>query len=265
MSNKYLPSTSTFTGEPGLVCGLDGVEINKKARGKALYNKDYFAYLRLNGFNLDAINRTLTTIMPYPAMGRYLTKENYLVLLPLFVAKLFIEEQWYNRDIYATTSDGGDTYTKDANFLKSCLIYTCLSNQNKCLSLDGSDGRRYQNELCLDNSDKSNLPLALQDLQKFAEAEETKLDDDENNLLETWNKILEEAKKIKNYNPKYHYGIYQITKELNTSHKEGTGKNQKIIYDYPSLNGYLETLKTMLKEYYKTHITEKMFKYELIK
>ena len=66
MSNKYLPSTSTFTGDPGIVCGLDGVEINKKPRGKALYNKDYFAYLRLNGFNLDAINRTLTTIMPYP-------------------------------------------------------------------------------------------------------------------------------------------------------------------------------------------------------
>ena len=47
--------------------------------------------------------------------------------------------------------------------------------------------------------------------------------------------------------------------------KEGTGKYQKIVYDYPSLNGYLDTLKTMLKEYYKTHITEKMFKYELIK
>ena len=198
-------------------------------------------------------------------MGRYLTKENYLVLLPLFVAKLFIEEQWYNRDIYATTSDGGDKYTKDKSFLKSCLIYTCLSNQNKCLSFDGSDKRRYQNELCLDNSNKSNLPLALKDLYKFADAEETKLDDDENKLLEIWYKVLEEAKKTKGYNPQYHYGVYQITKELNTSHKEGTGKYQKIVYDYPSLNGYLDTLKTMLKEYYKTHITEKMFKYELIK
>ena len=51
-----------------------------------------------------------------------------------------------------TTSDGGDAYTKDSDFLKSCLLYTVLSNQNKCLSFLGSDGRMYQNELCLDNS-----------------------------------------------------------------------------------------------------------------
>ena len=37
------------------------------------------------------------------------------------------------------------------------------------------------------------------------------------------------------------------------------------LYDYPSLNGDLEALRVMLKAYYKSHITEKMFKYELLK
>lgn len=37
------------------------------------------------------------------------------------------------------------------------------------------------------------------------------------------------------------------------------------MYDYPQLNGDLDSLRVKLKEYYKSHITEKMFKYELIK
>lgn len=45
----------------------------------------------------------------------------------------------------------------------------------------------------------------------------------------------------------------------------GTGKSKKMVYDYLVLNGYLDTLRTMLKAYYKSHITEKMFKYELLK
>lgn len=257
MSNKYLPSTSSFTGNEGIVCGLDGVEVKKKARGKALYNKDYFAYLRLNGFNLDALNRTLTTIMPYPAMGRYLTKDNYLKLLPLFSAKLFQEEQWYDRDIYATTSDGGDAYTKDKVFLKSCLIYTCLSNQNKCLSFTGSDGRYYRNELCFDTTNGDTVASA--DLATMA------LDAESKKLMVLWENILAEAKRTTNYNPKLTYGVYQISKELNTSHEEGSGTSKKTVYDYPNLNSYLVSLRDNLKAYYKSHITDKMFKYELLK
>ena len=91
------------------------------------------------------------------------------------------------------------------------------------------------------------------------------LDDEEKALIKIWNDILAEAKKTANYNSNLTYGVYQITKELNTSHKVGTGKSQQIVYDYPTLNGYLETLRTNLKAYYKSHITDKMFKYELLK
>lgn len=95
--------------------------------------------------------------------------------------------------------------------------------------------------------------------------DETALDNDENELLELWFKILTEARQTKNYDKTKTYGVYQITKELNTFHAEGKGKTKKNIYDYPELNGDLNSLRDKLKEYYKSHITSKMFKYELLK
>lgn len=159
--------------------------------------------------------------------------------------------------MYFNSADGGDAYTKDKVFLKSCLIYTCLSNQNKCLSFTGSDGRYYRNELCFDTTNGDTV--ASTDLATMT------LDAESKKLMTLWENILTEAKKTANYNPKLTYGIYQITKELNTSHEEGTGTSKKIVYDYPNLNSYLVSLRDNLKAYYKSHITDKMFKYELLK
>lgn len=183
----------------------------------------------------------------------------YMMLseLPIYVAKSYPLDNWYERDIISTTSDGGDVYTYDNDFLKSCLIYTCLSNQNKCLSFDGSDGRYYRNELCFDTTNRDTVASA--DLAKMT------LDADENARMKLWDDIIAEAKRTANYDSRLTYGVYQITKELNTSHKTGTGRLQQTVYDYPTLNGYLETLRTNLKAYYKSHITDKMFQYELLK
>ena len=74
-----------------------------------------------------------------------------------------------------------------------------------------------------------------------------------------------EARETKNYNPEFNYGVYQISKELNTFTVTGSGKNKKRNYDYINLNSDLITLRTKLKQYYKSHITQKMFKYELLK
>ena len=65
--------------------------------------------------------------------------------------------------------------------------------------------------------------------------------------------------------PSVNHGVYQITKELNTFTEEKKGKCKKKVYDYPQLNGDLNTLRTKLKEYYVSHIKERMFKYQLIK
>lgn len=246
-------------------CESNGEETSgRKCDGTSYTGPDIIAYQRTDSFGVDPKHVALTRCTLYNIRGYYLRRNNYTKMLPLFAAKQYSQDNWYERDVYFTTADGGDAYTHDLGFLKSCLVYTCLSNQNKCLSFVGSDGRLYQNELCFDDS-RVDKPLALQDLEKLAMAKATVLDDEERKLLKVWNQIIAEAKKTAGYRAKFNYGVYQITKELNTSYTVGTGKSKKTVYDYPVLNGHLDTLRVMLKTYYKSHITEKMFKYELLK
>lgn len=232
----------------------DGAESFKEVKRNSIYNPNIIGYIRATSFNLNANSRCLTRTITYDALvqsyGFYLRNDNYLEKLPLWVAKVFPQDNWYEKDVYFTSSDGGDAYTYDKDFLKSCLIYTCLSNQNKCLTFDGSDGRHYQNELCFDMD-----TLASRDLKSM------NLDEEEKALMDLWYKILDEAKATVNYNPAYTYGVYQITKELNTFVEDG----KKKVYHYSNLNGDLITLRNRLKDYYKSHITEKMFAYELLK
>ena len=247
--------------ETVVFCESDGTETKgRRCDGKSYYSDEIICYLTPKGFTLDANNNNLVRMTHYNNRGTYATKSNYLSMLPLFVAKEYPRDKFYEKGegcVYFTTSDGGDTYTHDPEFLKSCLLYTCLSNQNKCLSFNGSDGRYYRNDLCFDTTNGDTV--ASTDLAKMT------LDTDEEALVSLWNNILDEAKKTENYDGRLTYGVYQITKELNTSKTIGTGKNKKTVYDYPVLNGYLDTMRTMLKAYYKSHITEKMFKYELLK
>lgn len=263
--SKSLYDKRTFDDdkEDGICCNLDGSERtnNKTIRVKKIYNDNMIGYIRASSFNFDALSRQLLRCGEYDGNGFFLRSDNYKKKLPLWVAKMVPLDRWYEKDIYATTSDGGEAYTHDELFLKRCLIYTVLSNQNKCLSFTGSDGRFYRNELTLD--DTNGDTCASSDLAKlFAKYPP---DCDEQKLISLWDLILEEAKKTANYNQDLTYGVYQITKELNTSHKEGKGKSKKTIYDYPILNGYLISLRDTLKAYYKSHITELMFRYELLK
>lgn len=233
-------------------CEASGEETSgRKTTGKSYYNDDIVGYLRATALAINAQQRYLTRQKIFNAAGFYLRSDNYLEKLPLFVAKLFPQDNWYEKDVYFTTSDGGTTYTEDEDFLKSCLIYTCLSNQNKCLSFTGSDDRYYKNELCFDKD-----TLASKELEKY------ELNDDEKELLKLWNRILKAAKETDNYDKELSYGVYQITQELNTSYKDDRNKT---VYDYPELNGDLKTLQSELKKYYKKYITKKMFDYELIK
>ena len=247
-----------------VVCNADGTPIAnyQQPKGKKpLYNDNSIAYMETTGYTPDAKHRNLVRANMRrgveKCLGFHVRSDMYLKYLPLWCAKMFPQDNWYDKDVYNTTSDGGDAYTHDPDFLKSCLIYTCLSNQNKCLSFTGSDGRYYRNELCFDTTHGDTC--ASEDYKKMT------LDTDEKRLLDLWDNILDEAKKTAKYNPSLTYGVYQITKELNTSHKEGSGRAEKTVYDYPSLNGDLEALRVMLKAYYKSHITEKMFKHELLK
>lgn len=234
-------------------CSKDGDEAkDKKIRVKAYRNQETIAYLEADSFQIAPHVRNVTVACLYNGNGCYITRDQYMNTLPIWVAKYIPLDNWYENDVYCTTSDGGDSYTKDRDFLKSCLIYTCLSRYNKCLSFDGSDGRFYRNELCFHKD-----AVAMNDIAKF------KLDDEEKKLLEVWNRVLEKAAATGKMVEKFTYGPYQIEQEINAFHKDETGK--KNIYDYPELNAELNTLKALLKTYYKTHIREKMFEYELVK
>ena len=242
----------------GLYCLGDGKEaIGKNCDGVSYLSSDIIAFAHINGYNLAPQNKYLTRLPLYDNRGTVIRKDVYLRYLPLWCAKMYPQENWYDKDVFATSYDGGDAYTKDENFLKSCLLYTCLSNQNKCLSFTGSDGRYYRNELCFDNTHGNTVASA--DLLKMV------FDKDEEDLITTWEKILEEAKGTANYNPELTYGVYQITKELNTFKEVGSGRTKTKVYDYPNLNSNLNSLRIKLKEYYKSHITDKMFEYELLK
>jgi len=85
----------------------------------------------------------------------------------------------------------------------------------------------------------------------------------EKELLEQWQKVLADAKKTENYNSDIKYGVYQIYDELNTSYKDD--ETDATIYDYPSLNGNLATLKTLVKQYYLSEIVPMLFEYEFLK
>ena len=239
-------------------CNRDGTEaLNRKIGFKPYYNDNIIGYLRAESYGFNANSLCLTRCALYNGHGFYLRLDKYLNYLPFFVAKKFPTDNWYDKDVYDTTADGGTKYTKDKAFLQHCLLYTCLSNQNKCLSFTGSDKRYYRNELCFD--DTNGATQASKDLDR------SNLSDQEQNLLDLWGNILEEAKKTANYDPKLTYGVYQITKELNTFHEEGVGTRKKKVADYPVLNGYLVSLRDNLKQYYIETIKEDMFKYELVK
>ena len=243
----------------GIACNLDGTERtnSKNIMTKKLYNKDIIGYMRVSSFNFDALSKRLIRCVEYDGRGTYLRNSSYLTLLPLWVAKMIPLDNWYDKDVYATTSDGGTAYTQDTAFLQQCLLYTCLSNQNKCLSFTGSDGRYYRNELCFDNTNG--------DTQALSDLKSDQFTKQEADLYNLWTDLMSEAKRTPNYNPKLTYGVYQITKELDTFHFEGSGYRKKKVYDDPLLHGYLTSLRNQLKDYYLAVIKSDMFKYQLIK
>jgi len=241
---RFIPSKDTKMN--GVRCVSNGYEYDLNG----IYDKQIVAFLSTNSFSVDPIRCVLIRSGHRDGRGMFLTPKNFVEKLPLFCAKCYPQKNWYERDIYFTTADGGEKYTKDSNFLKSCLIYACLSPRNHCLSFEGSDKRFYQNELCFDSK-----TIATKTLEKY------KLNKVEKDLINLFEQIIKESKKTKHYNPICKYGTYQIDKELNTTYKI----EEQTIYNYPELNTKLNTLKQKLQKYYEEIIQPKLFLYQLLK
>lgn len=216
-----------------------------------------------SGFDNPDLHSSLLVAGRYDAHGFYLRNDNFLEKLPMFAASRYINynREWTERARVMKSADGSKRFERDIKngkleqFLLKTLLFTTLEMQNHIRSFVGSDNKYYCNQLCLD--DTNGETLATHELKNL------NLNVAEKNLIDIWKSILEGSKKTSNYNPNYSYGIYQIFAELNTSQKdEKTGKS---IYDYPTLNGNLITLRTKIKEYYNTEITPYLFEYELLK
>lgn len=263
---------SAFNGQEGR---------DKTLAVNAKYNVDIIGYLtaQASTFENDSSMTHLLRNTQYNGHGFHLRAANYLIKLPMFAAGWWkaYRPNWWEIGVYYRSGDGKVAFEKDVkagkldHWLNQVLFYTCLENYNKIRSLEGSDGRWYYNELSLDNNkgnvddpmDKSEpKTLASQQLSDFLD----NLNDDEAKMYQLWQRILKEAKVTKNYDKRLNYGIYQINDELNTSHKETNSRGKATtVYDYPQLNGDLNTMRGLITDYYHKYVMPNLFKYEFIK
>jgi len=230
-----------------IATGYDGKEVPLKSYGKPVYNDNILAVIEASGFGTTPQDIRMTRIAIYHGRGSQVRTNNYAEQTALFVAKQYPQKNWYERDIYYTTADKGDLYTEDTDFLRKTTLWTCISQKNHCLSFDGSDGKFYSNEMCLDKNSLVRKELVEQ--EKYG-----KLDRADLMLLGVFDELLELAKNTQEYNPKYNYGTYQIELDINTSYKDG---NDKKIFNNEKVNTKLKELKTRLAEYYENELESK--------
>lgn len=252
--------------ENGILTGLDGKEANLtiKRRISPLFSENLLGYLVADGAGFDNpdLHSSLLVAGRYNGNGFFLRKDNFMEKLPMFAASRYItyNRTWTERARIMKSADGSDTYLqavkngKIAIMLQKILLFTCLETQNHMRSFTGSDGRFYRNQLCLDCTNGDTL--AKEKLMDF------KPNEQEKQLLRQWDLVFENAKKTENYDSDLTYGVYQIIDELNTSYKDE--KNKKV-YNYPELNGHLNTLKQLVKKYYLDEIVPFLFEYQFLK
>lgn len=264
--SKLYDGRSFDNDEPGIACDLSGSEaIDRKCYVKKIHNKNIVGFLCSNGSGFDNpdLNSGLTVSGRYDGHGCYIRKDTYLEKLPLFCASRYItyNRAWTERARIMKSGDGADRYLRDVmsgklnQWLRKCLLFTCLEMQNHMRTFIGSDGHFYRNELCLDCTNGDTL--AIMNLATLT------ISDKEQALIDQWNTVLAYAKKTNNYNPSLTYGVYQIFDELDTYHKDEKTKSN--VYDNVELHTALTGLKILVKKYYNSEIVPMLFEYEFLK
>ena len=250
----------------GILIGLNGKEADAsvKKRIRPMYSADMLGYLVADsvGFDNPDAKSSLLIAGRYNGNGCYLRKDNYLEKLPMFCASRYItyNRAWTERARIMKSADGADRFNADVKsgkldqWLRKCLLFTCLEMQNHMRTFAGSDGRFYRNELCLDTTNGGTLASA--DIAKL------KANADEKRLLAQWERLMAEVKKTPEYNPALTYGVYQIFAEIDTSYKD---ENDNTIWNNLEVHSALQTLKTLIKEYYNKEIVPTLFRYEFLK
>ena len=260
---KSVFSDATYDG---IHTGLNGLEADAsvKRRIKPMYSKDMLGYLVADsvGFDNPDAKSSLLVAGRYNGNGCYIRKDNYLEKLPMFCASRYItyNREWTERARIMKSADGADRYQADIasgkldQWLRKCLLFTCIEMQNHMRTFTGSDGRFYRNEMCLDTT--NGPTIASEDIKKLSPNEAEK------KILAQWDLLMSEVKKTKEYNSSLTYGLYQIFAEIDTSYKD---EDNKTVWNNIEVHSALQTMKTLCKEYYNSEIVPVLFEYEFIK
>ncbi len=250
-----------------VLCEKNGTEktSTNSIRVKPILNPNIIGYMAVysSGFDNPDNMSSLLTAARYDGNGFYLRKDNYLEKLPMFAASRYItyNREWTERARIMKSADGCERFKNDVansvlkQFLLKCLLFSVLEPQNHMRSFIGSDGREYLNQLTLDTTNGETL--ASQDITAL------QLNDREQRLIQQWGKVLVDAKSTEEYDDSINYGLYQIRFELNKV-IEDVETGERII-KYPSLNGNIKTLASMVKDYYNQEIVPVLFQYEFLK
>ncbi|MGU8835702.1 hypothetical protein ACV3UL_15600 [Clostridium perfringens] len=267
-SEKYYDKrkfdSDTLKGVAVELSGVESFKDESKIRVRKIYNDNIIGYLIANqsGFDNPDLNSSLTIAGMYAGNGFFLRKDNYLEKLPMFAASRYItyNSSWTERSRIMKSADGSKRFLEHISTLKGkqdllkILLFCTLESKNHMRSFMGSNSIFYRNQLCLDTTNGDTV--ASLDLKKM------KVNNKEKKLMDMWNKILKESKLTANYNKELTYGLYQIKKELNTTHKNDLGET---VYDYPILNGNILALMALVKNYYLEEIVPFLFEYEFLK
>lgn len=251
--------------EDGVLLKHDGLLVEgQKQRIKPLFNKNMLGYMVADGpgFDNPDLHSCLLSAGIYNGNGFYMRRDNYLEKLPMFCASRYINynREWTERARIMKSGDGADRFNADVasgkldQWLRKCLLFTCVEMQNHMRTFTGSDGRFYRNELCMDTT--NGPTVASEDLKKLV------CSPAEQRILDQWKTLMDAVKQTDEYDPRLTYGVYQIFAEIDTSYKDDEGKT---VWNNIEVHSALQTLKTLVKEYYNTEIVPTLFEYEFLK
>lgn len=251
--------------EDGVLLKHDGLLVEgQKQRIKPLFNKNMLGYMVADGpgFDNPDLHSCLLSAGIYNGNGFYMRRDNYLEKLPMFCASRYINynREWTERARIMKSGDGADRFNADVasgkldQWLRKCLLFTCVEMQNHMRTFTGSDGRFYRNELCMDTT--NGPTVASEDLKNLV------CGPAEQRIINQWKTLMDAVKQTDEYDPRLTYGVYQIFAEIDTSYKDDEGKT---VWNNVEVHSALQTLKALVKEYYNAEIVPTLFEYEFLK
>lgn len=250
----------------GILCDANGLERTKKTsiRCTPVVNSNCIGYMVVytSGFDNPDLHSYLLASGKYDGNGFYMRRDNYLEKLPMFCASRYItyNREWTERARIMKSGDGADRFNADVasgkldQWLRKCLLFTCVEMQNHMRTFTGSDGRFYRNELCMDTT--NGPTVASEDLKNLV------CGPAEQRIFDQWKTLMDAVKQTDEYDPRLTYGVYQIFAEIDTSYKDDEGNT---VWNNVEVHSALQTLKTLVKEYYNTEIVPTLFEYEFLK